>query len=138
MDNPRFVDEETILLIQYEGYDNDGTLNTSRIDKTLYRHLNVTGDIDLIDLNRCRLTADPRKGATIFEFYNGDRWVPLTKQTGEFFAPKTLRDRLSIQHLERLISAASKLKSEIPTDLQMESIPLEELWSLVEDIHVKT
>ena len=81
---------------------------------------------------------DPKKGVTIFEFYNGDIWVSLTKQTGEFFAPKTLRDRLSIQHLERLINAASKLKSEIPTDLQMESIPLEELWSLVEDIHVKT
>ena len=75
---------------------------------------------------------DLKKGVTIFEFYNGNIWVSLTKQTGEFFAPKTL------QHLERLISAASKPKSEIPTDLQMESIPLEELWSLVEDIHVKT
>ena len=29
--------------------------------------------------------------------------------------------------LERSISAASKLKSELPTDLQMESITLEEL-----------
>ena len=37
-----------------------------------------------------------------------------------------------------MISAASKPKSEIPTDLQMESIPLEGLWSSVEDIHVKT
>ena len=34
-----------------------------------------------------------KEGATSFEFYNGDRWVPLTKQTAEFFAPKTLRDR---------------------------------------------
>ena len=39
----------------------------------LYRHLNVTDDIDPIDLNRFRLTADPKKGATIFEFYNGNR-----------------------------------------------------------------
>ena len=31
---------------------------------------------------------DSKKGATIFEFYNGDRWVSLTKQTGEFFFPK--------------------------------------------------
>ena len=38
--------------------------------------------------------------------------------------------------LERSISAASKL--ELPTDLQMESIPLKELSSLVTDIHVKT
>ena len=40
--------------------------------------------------------------------------------------------------LERSISAASKLKSELPTDLQMDSIPLKELSSLVQDIHVKT
>ena len=40
--------------------------------------------------------------------------------------------------LERYFKAASKLKSELPTDLEMESIPLEELSSLVEDIHIKT
>ena len=39
--------------------------------------------------------------------------------------------------LERLISAASKLKSELQTDLQMESIPRKEFSSLAEDIHVK-
>ena len=38
---------------------------------------------------------NPKKGATIFEFYNGDRWVPLAKQTSEIFAPKTLRDRFA-------------------------------------------
>ena len=27
----------------------------------LYNHLNVTGDIDLIDFNRFRLTTDPKK-----------------------------------------------------------------------------
>ena len=59
----------------------------------MYRHLNITGNIDLIDLGLFKLTRDPKKEATIFEFYNGDRWVTLTKQTGEFFAPKTLRDR---------------------------------------------
>ena len=40
--------------------------------------------------------------------------------------------------LERSISATSKLKSELQTDLEMESIPLKELSPLVEDIHVKT
>ena len=40
--------------------------------------------------------------------------------------------------LERSIKAATKLKGELPTDLQMESIPLEDLSSIVEDIHVKT
>ena len=87
----------------------------------------------------------------MFEFYNGDKWVPLTKQAGEFFAPKTLGDRfggvntikkfLGIDRmppsLERSLSAASKLKSELPTDLEIESISLEEVSSLVEDINTK-
>ena len=38
---------------------------------------------------------------------------------------------------ERSLKAATKLKSELTTDLQMESIPLEELSSLAE-VHVKT
>ena len=89
---------------------------------------------------------------TIFEFYNGPSWVPLTKQTGEFFAPKTLRDRfggvntmknfLGVDKtppaLERSFKAATKLNHELPTDLAMESIPLEELSSLAKDIHIKT
>ena len=33
---------------------------------------------------------DPKKGVTIFGFYNGDRWVPLTKQTGEIFSHQKL------------------------------------------------
>ena len=40
--------------------------------------------------------------------------------------------------LERSVKAATRLKGELPTDLQMESIPLKDLSSLVEDIHVKT
>ena len=40
--------------------------------------------------------------------------------------------------LERLLSAASKLKCDLPTDLEMESIPPIEILSLIEDIHVKT
>ena len=99
MDNPRFVDEETIPLVLDEDYDSYGTPNTSRVDETsftepdtteatstlrlkqkvkrdklaaLYRHLNVTGNLDLINLDRFKLTTDPKKGATIFEFYNGD------------------------------------------------------------------
>ena len=39
---------------------------------------------------------------------------------------------------ERSIRAASKLTAELPADLYMESIPLKELSSLVEDIQVKT
>ena len=38
--------------------------------------------------------------------------------------------------LERSISAAIKLKGELPTDLQMESILLKELSPLTEEIHI--
>ena len=112
----------------------------------------MTGNPDLIDLDRFRLIKDPKKGVTILKFYNGDRQVHLTKQRGEFFAPKTLRGRFSGVNamkqfldmdrtppsLKRSISAATKLKGELQTDLQMQSIPLEELLSLVENVHVKT
>ena len=119
MDNPTFVDEEDIPLVHQENdedYDDYNTPDTSRIDDTsftvpdttevtktllrqklkrdkivsLYRYLDVTGDPDLIDLDRFRLTKDSKKGVTIFAFYNGYRWVPLTNQAGDFLAPKTL------------------------------------------------
>ena len=105
MGNPTFVDEKIIGMVhQDEDYDDYNTPNNIKIDETsymepdateptsplrlrqnvkrdkltvLYRHLNVTGDINLIDLDRFRLTTDQKKGATIFEFYNNDRWVPL-------------------------------------------------------------
>ena len=78
MDNPRFVDEKTIPLVQDEDYDNYNTPNTNWIDETsftepdatqatstlqlrqkvkrdkitaLYRHLNVTGDPGLADID---------------------------------------------------------------------------------------
>ena len=78
MDNPRFVDEETIPLVQDEDYDDYNILDTSRVDETsfteldateatsalqlkpkikrdkitaLYRHLNVTGDSGLADID---------------------------------------------------------------------------------------
>ena len=177
MDNPRFVDEETVPLAD-EDYDNYGSPNTSRVETSLtepttteatstlrlrqkvkrdkltasYRHLNVTGDIDLIDLDRFSLTTDPKKGVTICEFYNGDRRVPLKKQTRDFFAPKTLRDTFGrVNAMEKFLGvdkappalgrssrAASKIKSELSTYSEMESILLEELSFLVEDIHVKT
>ena len=106
----------------------------------MYKHLNVTGDIDSIDLDQFRLKRDAKRGAMGFKFYNGDWWASLTKQAGQFFAPKTLRDRFGgvntmknflgiATHpaLERSFKAASKLKNELPIDLKMERIPLEEL-----------
>ena len=79
MDNPRFLDEETILLVQDEDYDDYKSPDTSRVDETsftesdttkaistlqlrqkvkrdiiaaLYSQLNVTGDTDLADIDR--------------------------------------------------------------------------------------
>ena len=40
--------------------------------------------------------------------------------------------------LKRPFKAATKLNRELPTDIEMESMPLEELSSLDEDINVKT
>ena len=40
--------------------------------------------------------------------------------------------------LGRSLKAATKLSRELPTNLEMESIPLEELSSLADDIRVKT
>ena len=179
MDNPIFVDDENIPLVHDEDidYDDYNTPNTSRVDETsftttpsttetlrlrqkvkrdklaaLYRHLNIAGNLDLINLDRLKLTTDPKKGATAFEFYNGTKWVSLTKQTGEFLAPKTLRDRfggvnamknfLGIVEtppvLERSFKGSTKLRRELPTDIEMESIPLTKSSSLAEDIHAKT
>ena len=172
MKNIPLVHDEDIDYVDYN------TPNTSRVDETsftmpgptdkettlrltqkvkkdklaaLYRHLNVTGNLDLINIDRFRLTTDPKKGATVFEFYNGLKWVSLTKQTAEFFAPKTLGDRfgrvnamknfLGIDEtppaLEKSFKAVTKLRRELPTDIEMESIPLMELSSLAENIHVK-
>ena len=40
--------------------------------------------------------------------------------------------------MERPFKAATKIRRELPTDIQIESIPLGELSSLVENTHVKT
>ena len=40
--------------------------------------------------------------------------------------------------LERSFKAATKLKGELPTDIEMERIQLEDLSSSVENIHIKT
>ena len=86
-------------------------------------------------------------------FLDADRhWQSRNnKRTGEVLAAKTWREKFdglnimkSVLSLDetppspkRLISAATKLKSELPTDLQMESILPKKLSSLVEDLLIK-
>ena len=119
---------------------------------TFYRHLNVTSNLDLINLDQFKLGKDPKKGAIIFELYNGDKWVPLTKQTSKFLAPKALRDRfggvsamkniLGVNEkslgLEGSFKTTTKLKSKLPMDVGMESILLEKLSHFAKNINIKT
>ena len=120
----------------------------------LYRHLNVTGDPGLADLDQFMIKKNLMTGNTDLLFLDGNNhWHSLTnKRTGEFLAAKTLREKfgelnimksvLSLDEtssgLERSFQAAIKLRRELPTDIDMESIPLEELSSFVEDIYFKT
>ena len=179
MENIKF-DEENIPLVQDEDYDNY-TSDTGRVDETsftepatteatstlrlreklkqdkivsLYRYLELTGDPGLADLERFMIKKNSKTGNIELLFLDGNKhWQSLNnKRTGEFLAPKTLREKfgglnilksvLNLDQtpsaLEKSISAATKLQSELPTGLEMESIPLKELSSLAEDIHVKT
>ena len=76
----------------------------------------------------------------------------FNKTNRRFFTAKNLKDRFGGVNttenflcvdktppaLERSFKAATKLIRDFPKDIVMESIALEELSSLVENIHVKT
>ena len=95
----------------------------------------------------------PKTDNTDLLFFDDKSWQYLNnKRTGEFLAAKTFREKSgglnimkSVLSLDETASAsewsfkaATKLRRELPTDIEIESIPLEELSSLVEDIHDKT
>ena len=105
IDNPRFVHKVTIPLVQDEDYDNYGTPNTSRVDKTsftepdtteatstlqlrqkvkrnqitaLYRHLKVTGDAGLADIDRFMIKKNSKTGKNDLLFFDGNNhWHSL-------------------------------------------------------------
>ena len=52
MDNPRFVDEETIQLVQDEDYDNYTTQNTSRVDETSFTEPDATEATSTLQLRQ--------------------------------------------------------------------------------------
>ena len=95
MDNPRFVDEEAIPLVQDESYDEYNTPNTRRVDETsftkpdateatstlqlrqkvkrdkittLCKHLNVTGDPSLAGIDRLMIKKMQRQATLTFFF----------------------------------------------------------------------
>ena len=104
MDNPRFVDEETIPLVQDEDYDDYNTPNTSRVDETsftepdtteaistlqlrqkvkrdkitaLYKHFNMTGDPGL-DQYRSIYDKKIQKQETLTCFYSVEENIGTT------------------------------------------------------------
>ena len=114
----------------------------------------MTGDPDLVDLDRFMIKKNTKTGNIELLFIeHNNQWQSLTNNgTSEFLAPKTFRKKFggvntmksvlsldqTLPSIERLISATTRIKAELPTDLQIESIPLKDLLSLVADIHVKT
>ena len=101
---------------------------------SLYRYLGVTGDSGFSDLDRFNIKKNSKTGNIELLFLDTDRhWKSLTnKRTGKVLAAKTLREtfgRLNIMKsvlsldetpsaLERSVKAATKLKVELPTDLE--------------------
>ena len=112
---------------------------------SLYGYLGATGDPGLTDLDRFNIRKNSETGniELLFLDTNNQLQSLTNKCTGELLAAKTLREKfgglnilksvLSLDQtppsLEISINAATKLKAELPTDLQMESIPLKELSS---------
>ena len=52
MDNPRSVDEETILLVQDEDYDDYNTPDTSRVDETSFTEPDTTEATSTLQLRQ--------------------------------------------------------------------------------------
>ena len=115
--------------------------------------MNVTGDPGLADIDRFMLKKSSKTGHTDLLFFDSKHLQSLTnKRTGHFLAPNTLRERfvgLMLQKivlnldetppaLERSLNAVTTLRRELSKDIEIESIPLIELSSLVEDIYAKT
>ena len=76
------------------------------------------------------------------EDYNERYDTPDTSRIETLFIEPDAQEFLGVDKmppvLERSVRAATKLKGELPTYLQMESIPLKDLLSLAEDVHFET
>ena len=113
----------------------------------------MTGDPDLVDIDRFMIKKKSKTDNTDLLFFDGKLWQFVNdKRISKFLAAKTLLEKfggLNIMKsvlgldetpstLEKSFKAETKLRYGLRTDIEMKSIPLEELLSLVEDIHVKT
>ena len=100
---------------------------------------------DLADIDQFMIKKYSKTANTELLFLDGNKhWQSLTnKRTGEFLAAKTLREKFgglnimesvlslgeTLPALERSFIVVTKLWRELPTDIEMESIPPEELSS---------
>ena len=118
----------------------------------LYHHLGAKGSLGFVNLDRFKMKTNSKTGITDLLCYSGENWVSLTnKRTSEFLTFSTLKtfggltpmkNFLNLEQTppskDRSIKAANLLKGEIPTQTDIENIPLFDLSSVVEDICIKT
>ena len=115
----------------------------------LHQELGVSGNINLAELDRFRLSRNEKTGKIELEFRKGLDWVSLTnKYTGEFLAKSSLEQRMggvyAMKHMlgldrdplqsERSKTAARKLAQIIPTDLEMDNISMQDLSRVIIDV----
>ena len=149
--NTTRVDEEETPLLPTSTLRLKQQVLRNKID-ALYHHQGAKESLDFVNLDRFKMKANSKTSITDLLWYNGENWVSLTNQrTGEFLAVSTLKTKFGglalmkkFLNLEQTppsidwsIKAANLLKSEIPTQTDIENIPLFDLSSIVEDIRIK-
>ena len=150
--NTTRVDEEETPLLPTSTLRLKQQVLRNKLD-SLYHHLGAKGSLDFVNLDRFKMKANSKTGITDLLGYNDEDWVSLiTQRTGEFLAvsklktkfggltvmKKNLNQEQTSPPIDWLIKAANLLKSETPTQTDIETIPLFDLSSVVEDIRIKT
>ena len=132
----------------------EGATKRLKIEQ-LYKFLDVEGDADTIDIDKFKVERDTKTNRTMLYFLKDGSEVRLTKKKGEFKAPTEISRIMgglaamkgmlgldetppllekSIQEAARSREAARDLNKTIPTDLELDSIPLEDLNGRIHDV----
>ena len=150
--NTTRVDEEETPLLPTSTLRLKQQVLCNKLD-SLYHHLGTKGSLDFVNLDQFKMKTNSKAGITDLLWYNDKNWVSLANQrTGEFLAVRTLKTKfggltpifyfLNLEQtppsIDQSIKAANLLKSEIPTQTDIETKPLFDLSSVVEEICIKT
>ena len=115
----------------------------------LHQELGVTGDVNLAELYRFRLSRNEKTGKIELEFRKGLDWVSLTnKLDGKFLTKSSLERKMggayAMKHMlgldrdplqsERAKKAARKLAQIIPTDVEMDNISMQDLSRVINNV----